>query len=283
MHLRRSLIIRLGLCLLLGAATSWIVAWGLATAEWAGWVKPGESSSSFSFTIDEPYLVDLSRSVYRFETIETWGLARLDAGGSTGQWAKNKADQWLTREEQRRADQPDAPLVRLQTTVVPGPARAGQPTVRFQGTGLPSIAASANAVLIHRTSVGWPKRSISRAETTETATGTRMQFFNWTTISRMVDGWQGRVSIPLELPLRPIWPGLLLNTTFYGALWALPLFGLPLVKQSRRRRKGRCPRCNYDLKRHLEQGCPECGWGKSGGEAPRVPTPPSSARRAGRE
>jgi len=67
------------------------------------------------------------------------------------------------------------------------------------------------------------------------------------------------------IPLLPIWPGLLLNTAFYGTLWALLLFGLPLLRQTRRRRKGRCPRCNYDLKRDLEHGCPECGWRRQGG------------------
>lgn len=61
------------------------------------------------------------------------------------------------------------------------------------------------------------------------------------------------------IPLRPIWKGVLIDTGFYGALWMLPLFGLPLLRQRRRRKQGRCPRCGYDLKGAMEAGCPECG------------------------
>lgn len=62
------------------------------------------------------------------------------------------------------------------------------------------------------------------------------------------------------LPLLPAYPGLLLNTAFYAGLWSFPLFGLPLLKKRRRRHRGHCPQCNYDLKGALDQGCPECGW-----------------------
>ena len=63
------------------------------------------------------------------------------------------------------------------------------------------------------------------------------------------------------LPLRPIFPGFLLNTLFYavvvGAILALPLTFIPLRRRLRARR-GRCPKCNYDLA-GLEGPCPECG------------------------
>jgi len=62
------------------------------------------------------------------------------------------------------------------------------------------------------------------------------------------------------LPLRPIWTGLLVNTVFYAALWFIPLGGVGLVRRWRRRRRGQCPRCAYDLAGLTSgQPCPECG------------------------
>jgi hypothetical protein len=64
----------------------------------------------------------------------------------------------------------------------------------------------------------------------------------------------------IGLPLFPLWPGFALNTIFYAALawilWQIPL----ALRRHRRRRAGRCTRCNYDLK-GLPPGspCPECG------------------------
>ncbi len=62
------------------------------------------------------------------------------------------------------------------------------------------------------------------------------------------------------LPCIPIWPGFALNTLFYAAL-AWGLWQVPLALRRRRRRaKGMCVRCGYDLKGlAAEAGCPECG------------------------
>ncbi len=62
------------------------------------------------------------------------------------------------------------------------------------------------------------------------------------------------------LPYSPVWRGLLADTGFYAALWAVLLIGFPGLRQRRRVRKGRCPACAYDLKGNLADGCPECGW-----------------------
>jgi hypothetical protein len=59
----------------------------------------------------------------------------------------------------------------------------------------------------------------------------------------------------------PIWSGLAINLVFYGAIWAIPLFGFALVRSFRRMWRGGCPKCGYDLKYDLQSGCPECGWG----------------------
>jgi len=102
------------------------------------------------------------------------------------------------------------------------------------------------------------------------------------------------------LPLRPIWPGFLIDTLFYAAIWFGVFFGFSSAKRFIRVRRGRCPRCGYDLRgNRVEQvsdlrgsgrlsephespgaparragetshgsesrataGCPECGWNR---------------------
>jgi hypothetical protein len=63
------------------------------------------------------------------------------------------------------------------------------------------------------------------------------------------------------LPLHPLWPGLLLNTAFYGvicwAVWFVP----GAVRRGLRKRRGTCVRCGYDLRGGALAACPECGAG----------------------
>lgn len=66
----------------------------------------------------------------------------------------------------------------------------------------------------------------------------------------------------IVLPLRPIAVGAAINSIFYAFLLSLALYGLPIARHIRRRRKGRCTRCGYDLLRDYASGCPECGWNK---------------------
>ena len=65
------------------------------------------------------------------------------------------------------------------------------------------------------------------------------------------------------LPLQPMWLGFLIDTLFYAALWFGVFFGFASAKRAIRRKRGRCPRCGYDLRRNLSAGCSECGWGRS--------------------
>jgi hypothetical protein len=60
-----------------------------------------------------------------------------------------------------------------------------------------------------------------------------------------------------RLPYLPAWPGFALDTVFYGTLafllWSAPGF----VRRTRRRRRGLCVACGYELKGTPK--CPECG------------------------
>lgn len=73
--------------------------------------------------------------------------------------------------------------------------------------------------------------------------------------------WQLPVRVgPLSLaiPLRPIWTGLLGNTLFYGSITLALLIVLRHARTRRRRARGRCIACGYELGEGVAT-CPECG------------------------
>jgi hypothetical protein len=79
------------------------------------------------------------------------------------------------------------------------------------------------------------------------------------------------------VPLRPLWPGFAVNTLFYAAvLWFI--FAIPGgVKRLRRRAKGWCIHCGYDLRGASHDRCPECGKAVHGAAAPCNPRNESNA------
>lgn len=62
----------------------------------------------------------------------------------------------------------------------------------------------------------------------------------------------------LSIPVRPIWPGLLANTLFYAALAVTPMVLLRWWRTRRRRARGLCVACGYELGEGVA-ACPECG------------------------
>lgn len=65
------------------------------------------------------------------------------------------------------------------------------------------------------------------------------------------------------LPLLPAWPGLAVNSALYGSAWWLLLFAPGAFRRFRRRSRGCCVACGYDLRGDYTAGCPECGWGRT--------------------
>lgn len=72
------------------------------------------------------------------------------------------------------------------------------------------------------------------------------------------------------IPLLPIWRGLAIDTGFYGAGWGVVLIMPVLMRGLWRKKRGRCPRCGYDVKRDFAAGCHECGWNKPVGKVGEI-------------
>ena len=66
------------------------------------------------------------------------------------------------------------------------------------------------------------------------------------------------------LPIRPVWPGFLLDSGFYASLAFLVNGVLRRLRLVLRRNRGLCPACAYDLRGNVVDGCPECGWRRQG-------------------
>jgi len=71
-------------------------------------------------------------------------------------------------------------------------------------------------------------------------------------------------------PTTVLLSGFVIDTLFYAAIWFGVFFGFTSAKRFIRVRRGRCPRCGYDLRGQLGAGCPECGWNRAGDTAGRV-------------
>jgi hypothetical protein len=69
----------------------------------------------------------------------------------------------------------------------------------------------------------------------------------------------GQVTEARILPVRPIWPGFAINIALFTMMWLASLMVVTTVRSTARRRRGRCPRCGYDLRYRVRRACPECG------------------------
>jgi hypothetical protein len=225
---------RFNVAVLLGAATSVLVAWGIA------WSK-GEKIVAKSATIcvvkpDSLLTLNETRAPgRRFRMI--WYLDSIDA--KTGQaerarkqqhWKEARAagdahawpDSWLRWGDLERAH---AQLVRRRQSAFGFPV----PCVWYERSGGVSMFGSA------------------------------MRLHGGYEISKALDSKRSGFVAEAALAYRPIWAGLVMNTLVYGSVWMGVMW---IVEWSRRRRRpnGACRNCGYDIK-GLPEGavCPECG------------------------
>ncbi len=99
---------------------------------------------------------------------------------------------------------------------------------------------------------GWPCRCLETRWRDTRAVGAGRGAPATVSFDRGIE-WPGTIT----LPLRPLWPGFAVNAAFYaGVCWILLAVPGVLVRW-RRRRRGRCPACGYELA-GLDR-CSECG------------------------
>ncbi len=136
---------------------------------------------------------------------------------------------------------------------------ASPPPIRLWGA-LPSRLASGEAEGEERLeyAAGWPMLALSYERV-------------WRDSGRVLR-WGVQLSDPNSaahiraLPLRPIWPGLLANSSLYATAIFLPWIAFLMLRVLHRLRHGRCPQCAYDLRFDLASGCPECSWRREGAQ-----------------
>lgn len=135
---------------------------------------------------------------------------------------------------------------------------------------LPPYAPGSGFGLIQQQiAAGWPRLALWSQRKFVGPASNRTETFDGAWLIEKGTGYRGK-STYWWLPLLPIWRGLLIDTAFWGAVWFVLLWPTGLVaakaKRARRRAKGKCPWCKYDLRGIESERCPECG-----GE--RQPTP----------
>jgi len=127
------------------------------------------------------------------------------------------------------------------------------------------------------TQAGWPLRALRCRNAAEISitTGNSGMRVSRTGVNPLEGGWElqpftgGALgSAWRAIPLRPMLPGVIVDTLVFAAMWMVMLAGATALRRARRRARGACARCGYDLRssgfEHAR--CPECG-AADGGEA----------------
>jgi len=107
---------------------------------------------------------------------------------------------------------------------------------------------------------GWPCGALSGAFFTDRASRTTKSE-SLVTVRR---NWLLPGSL-IPVAIEPV--GFVIDTLFYAAIWGALYFGFTSAKRFIRAKRGRCPRCGYDLRGAQKNGCSECGWNREGAEA----------------
>jgi len=230
-------LITLGVLLLLGAVVNVAVAWGLAMVKRP--VASYERTGQYRSRDKNPDLV--------MEQVEWAGYSRLTwVGGLPNFEGAPGTDLLMAMGEDWR------------------PKAVFPPTwsrIDWHNRGSPE-----SLVLAIESATGWPQLTMASFGFLESH-GIRIELASQSGLA--LDQWTESFETPRIIPLRPIWPGFAINTLFYAAVcWML--FAVPgVLRRKRRRRRGRCVHCGYDLRGHASAdptapsepstACPECG------------------------
>ncbi|MCH9057265.1 MAG: hypothetical protein IIB55_01415 [Planctomycetes bacterium] len=112
---------------------------------------------------------------------------------------------------------------------------------------------------------GWPMLALRFRERTARKSGLagNRNLINTTVTIQYGHPITDRFGLHNILPLRPVWPGFVINTFLFTIPAYLVLVivgaGTAMLRRRRRRRKGLCTACGYDLAGLNGGRCPECG------------------------
>jgi hypothetical protein len=243
------------LSLLLGLVTTWAVAWGFAIWEAPG-VLTGPTFQFGAMPDGRAYELDQSRGV-------GVAAARIWAGVASPE--TKRPIKFSIRVTTLRKWRPGvwavADVAPVEEVLPPwsatlGAVRSGR-LVPSEATTLrvgPQYATvQGNAFILEHVleehAAGWPRLCLRSLEDA-----------NGDLHHAIVLSESGHLT--MSLPLQPVCQGLLVNSLVFASPWLVAFFGFAPARRIMRRRRGRCPRCNYDLRSDLDNGCPECGWGR---------------------
>jgi hypothetical protein len=233
---RHSWALRIALCVLLGACTTVAVAWAAAAWHVGGDPVIGRS-------ISEPWppvVASVETGRYADALMERLSLS-IGVGVMGPHPKKTIADaaKWVVAAAQERE---------------PFPPPWGRKILPAEVTR--------ESGLWFQDARGWPMRALWGEMVSE--------------VGQRSLRCQGGLSLPLRgkgtnawlderfLPLRIIPLGFVADTLLFGLAWCCILWMPWVVRDRRRRRRGRCPSCGYSLAGLAEgSACPECGRSRS--------------------
>jgi hypothetical protein len=264
---RRFWITRSLVCLVLGTVSTWLVAWALTAMLWAGWWQPAVVRMQ-GLGISDHWVVEIEAGRTWQIAVENWNLSTVYVSdGRVGiegvLW--NLTDEAGIRKFVKDRVEEIQEQVRDSDPATPKFKRIDSDAAAYIHQPFATLA-KADRTNMEVQSVGWPWRSLMFVTKLDINNPKWKRHWQINTglsnhAQRTIDVWKIQKNYDLLLlPLRPIWPGFALDTAVLAGLWALPIIGLPMVRLRRRKRRGLCLACGYDLT-GTPDSCPECGSG----------------------
>jgi hypothetical protein len=224
---------------LLGAVTTLVVAWPVTVgAMHMGWIKPVMESHGW-----HPFSVAGESISYRAHSARRMLIDQIE----------------LIQQNPR-----DSRIPMGEPTVLPGwvaspdsapeDLRESVNYVDTLATGWPLRCAAGEVWFV------WTRNSDGQLATTEDIERPPASGTTTAPVRRHLWRVATNATGPTELPLRVVWGGLIADVAVWSAAWGVVLFGAAWARQVRRRRRGLCAGCGYDLRGAAAgAACPECG------------------------